>query len=248
MHTVQAIGELVMMNRLLCNVARCLPQGQSVARIVAPCFQQQAALRAPYFRTEESYSTKAKDLRKLMPEFWIMKMKTGFAYHDVDGDGYITEKDFTAWIKEMALLFPNMNEEHKKILETKPRRLWGDLLDGAGKGPDHKVTESMYIENIFRAISKDGAEEVVRKHWLDNFDVMDVDQDGVISKAEHRLFFEARKHIDPNSAIVAFSAIDQDMDGRITRDEYVKAGMEFFLNFSDETKPSKHFFGPLVKI
>ena len=72
--------------------------------------------------------------------------------------------------------------------------------------------------------------------------------DGMISKAEHRCFFEARKQIDPNGAIVAFSAIDQDMDGMISCDEYVEAAMEFFFNFSDETKPSKHFFGPLLKM
>ena len=47
------------------------------------------------------------------------------------------------------------------------------------------------------------------------------DQDGVISKAEHQCFFEARKQIDPNGAIVAFSAINKDMDGVTSCDECV---------------------------
>ena len=166
----------------------------------------------------------------------------------MNGDGYITADDFASWIKEMGRLFPDMSEEQKKTLEAKHERVWGDLLDGEGKGLDYKVTESMYIEKFFNIACKTGAEEMMRKEWQNNFMVMDVDQDGMISKAEHRRFFEARKQIDPNGAIVAFSAIDRDMDGMISCDEYVEAAMEFFFNFSDETKPSKHFFGPLLKM
>ena len=175
-------------------------------------------------------------------------MKTCFAWNDVNGDGYITEDDFASWIKEMGKLFPDMNEEQKKILEAKHDRVWGDLYDGKGKGPDYKITESMAIEKNFNIVCKDGAEDIMRKEWQNNFTVMDVNKDGMISKAEHRRFFEARKQIDPNGAIVAFAAIDKDMDGLISCDEYVEAAMEFFFNFADETKPSKHFFGPLLKL
>ena len=175
-------------------------------------------------------------------------MKTSFAYHDVDGNGYITGKDFVNWAKQMEKLFPNMSNETKRLLEEQQSRLWNDLLDAKGKGPDYKVTESMYIETLFDVVNKEGAENKMRKEWRDVFEIMDVNQDGVISKNEHRLFFEARENVDPNGAIVAFSAMDKDMDGSITCEEYVNTGVEFFFNFADETKPSKHFFGPLVKM
>ena len=175
-------------------------------------------------------------------------MKTAFAYHDVDGSGYITEKDFVNWAKQMEKRFPNMNKEKKKMLEEKQSRVWGDLLDGRGKGPDYKVTESMYIEKFFNVVNKEDAENKMRKEWRDVFEIIDVDQDGVISKHEHRRFFEARENVDPNGAIVAFSAMDKDMDGIITCEEYVNTGVEFYFNFADETKPSKHFFGPLLKM
>ena len=54
--------------------------------------------------SRKGYSTKASVLKKVVPEFWIMKMKTGFAWNDVNGDGYITEEDFASWIKEMTKL------------------------------------------------------------------------------------------------------------------------------------------------
>ena len=158
--------------------------------------------------SRKGYSTKASVIKKVVPEFWILKMKTAFAWTDANGDGYVTEDDFTSWIKEMAKLFPDMTEEQKKILEAKNERVWGDLLEGKGKGPDYKVTENMCIEMFFNIVNKEGAEGMMRKEWQNNFTVMDTDQDGVISKAEHRRFFEARKHVDPNGAIVAFSAIN----------------------------------------
>ena len=63
--------------------------------------------------------------------------ENAFAYHDVDGDGYITEKDFVIWAEKMEKLFPNMSNEKKKVLEEKQSRVWRDLLDGKGKGPDY---------------------------------------------------------------------------------------------------------------
>ena len=222
---------------------------KSIALTVAPPV-------APTYRPNLSYvptrsrchSTQLSTLKKIIPEFWIQKMKTQFVWDDVNGDGYITADDFASWIREMAKLFPDMTEEQRKTLEAKHGRVWGDLLDGDGKGPDYKVTESMFIEKFFNVVSKDGAEDMMRKEWNNNFTVMDVNKDGVISKAEHRRFFEARKQLNPNVAIVAFSAIDKDMDGFISRDEFVEVALDHFFNFSDETKPSKHFFGPLVKM
>ena len=57
------------------------------------------------------------------------------------------------------------------------------------------------------------------------------------------VYFQSWK--DPVGAIVAFTAIDQDMDGVISRDEFTKAGTEFYFNFTDESKPSKYLYGPL---
>ena len=223
---------------------------KAVSGILAASFHPATSFKPGFNHAwrNERYSTKASNLKKIIPEFWIMKMNTAFVWHDANGDGYITKDDFASWVKEMAKLFPDMSEEQKKILEAKHDRVWGDLLEGKGKGPDYKVTESMHTEKFFNLLNREGAEAMMRKEWQNNFAVMDVNQDGLISKAEHRRFFEARKQIDPNGAIVAFSSIDKDMDGFIRRDEYVEAALEFFFNFSDETKPSKYFFGPLVKI
>ena len=48
---------------------------------------------------------------------------------------------------------------------------------------------------------------------------MDLDDDGKVSKKEHRRLYEATKNVNPHGAIVSFSAMDKDDDGMITRDE-----------------------------
>ena len=202
---------------------------------------------------ERSFSTKANDLSKVIPEFWIRKMKTAFRYRDINGDGKLTEKDVAAWANELGKLFPEWSEEQKKDWEAKQNHMWNEIAGGRGKteGSGYVVTENMFIENIFLMVSAEGAEARYREAFGEVFELMDLDRDGKVSKKEHRRLREAAKNVDPNfdlnAAIVSFSAIDRDNDGIITRDEYVEAAMEFFYNFADETKPSKHFFGPLVK-
>ena len=148
----------------------------------------------------------------------------------------------------MPKLFPDMKEEQKKLMLSNINDLWGNIFGGDEQGPDFKMTEDMYIERAFWFVCQEGAEDMLRQSYINTFTVMDTDQDGVISKAQHYRFFEAWKTVkDPIRAAVAFAAIDADMDGMITRDEYVNGALENLFNFTDETKPSKHFFGPLLK-
>ena len=202
----------------------------------------------PSLLGNRKYSVEASKLRNELPEFWILKMKSAFNWLDADGDGYLTEKDFISWTTEMANLFPDMTEEQKKLMVSNISDVWNNTFRGKEKGPDFKMTEDMYIETQFWLVGQEGAENMLRQKWSNTFTVMDVNQDGVISKAEHQRFFDAWNKVkDPVHATVAFAAIDEDMDGVITRDEYVNAAVEHQFNFTDETKRSKHFFGPLVK-
>ena len=178
-----------------------------------------------------------------LPNFWVAKMKTAFFRLDADGDGYITAKDLETCYKGLVKLFPNMNQEEKDALVSK-NTMWNEIFGGKEKGPDYKITKDMYIERFFNIASQEGGENMLKKEWSKIFTVMDANKDGKISKSEHFLFFDSHKS-DPVGATISFTAIDEDMDGEITRDEFVNTAVEFYLNFTDETKRSKHFFGPL---
>ena len=199
--------------------------------------------------SKERYSTKASDLKTLIPEFWIRKMKTAFRYHDLDGSGYVSQKDISLWASELGERFPEWGEAQKKDWEAKQHQIWSLIAAGHGKsdGTGYMVTENMFIENMFVMVSGEGAEAHNRETFRGVFQLMDLDDDGKVSKTEHRRLYEATKNVSPHGAIVSFSAMDRDNDGMITCDEYVDCALEFFHNFADDTKPSKHFFGPLVK-
>ena len=233
------------MNRFACIVKRCnrvlgtLTADSSHIGRIAPSICPAVSSITKVGR----YSTTASELKDALPKFWISKMKTAFAWLDVDGDGYLTENDFAIWEEEMTKLCPDMSEEQRDILASNKRAVWNDLFGGRGKGADYKITEDMYIERLYYVTTLEGSEEMLRKEWERNFSVMDINKDGVISKTEHGLFFRSWK--DPIGGIVAFTAIDENMDGVISREEYTKAGTEFLFNFTDESKRSKYMFGPL---
>lgn len=185
----------------------------------------------------------ARKLENELPRFWVSKIKTYFCWLDTDDDGYITEKDLEIWGEELAKLFPGISQEQKDMLVTK-NSMWNEFFGVKGKG-QVKYTWDMCIEKIFEIASEEGGEAVIRNEWDKIFTVMDVNKDDKVSKIEHRMFFYSHKLNDLVGATVSFTAIDEDMDGTITRKEFVNAAVEFFLNFGDETKRSKHFFGPL---
>ena len=75
------------------------------------------------------------------------------------------------------------------------------------------------------------------------FDIIDTDNDGVISAHEYAVFFQI-SNIDIKYVTDAFQAIDTDKDGVISRDEFVAAYLEC-VRGTDESHPSQHMFGPL---
>ena len=236
------------MYRFGLTVGRQLPTAMAAAGVYGPT--STVHLSHHSLASKERFSTKAKDLKTLVPEFWIRKMKTAFRYHDLDGNGYVSEKDISIWANEFGKLFPEWSETHKKDWEATQHKVWNGIAARQGKSDgtgSYMVTENMFIENIFVMVSTEGAEARNRETFRVMFKLMDLDDDGKVSKKEHRRFYEATKNVNPHGAIVSFSAMDRDNDGMITRDEYVDCALEFFYNFADETRPSKHFFGPLVK-
>ena len=83
--------EIMMMNRFVFAFAGrnspkavCL-RGIAVQNLYSPLSSPDCLLES-----RKTYSTKASVLKKIVPEFWIMKMKTAFVWGDINGDGYIT--------------------------------------------------------------------------------------------------------------------------------------------------------------
>ena len=225
------------MYRFGLTIGRQLPTAIAAAGAYGPAASTVHLSRS--LPSKERYSTKANDLKTLVPEFSIRKMKTIFRYHDLDGNGYISQKEINLWASELGKRFPEWSEAQKKDWEALQHQIWRGVAAGQD-GTEYKVTENMFIENMFVFLSSEGAEAYSRETFRGIFKLMDVDDDGKISKMEHRHFYEATK-LNPNGAIVSFSAMDRDNDGMITRDEYVDCAVEFFSQFRRRHKTKQAF-------
>ena len=192
---------------------------------------------------ERTPTPTAAEIKKTVPELWVRKIKTFFAFYDVNGDGVLTDEDnrmFEGMVVANARA-NNAREEDIKRFKSRLETLW--VGNFAGGQEQYQWTENNFIEVMYESVNRTGSEAHFRDVANDLFDLSDLNQDGTITKETYR----AMRGGDPWT-IVAFSAMDVNKDGHITREEFVQAYMDFFFNFTDDTNPSKYLMGPLVKL
>ena len=184
----------------------------------------------------------AADIKKIVPELWVRKMKTFFAFYDQNCDGILNVDDFKMFeaLAESNALSKNASKEQIEKFKTAMRKLWIKQISQGNE--KFQWTENQYLELIFAAVSQPGAEEVFRNAGREFFNLMDLNGDGFISKEEDKVMRGGYPW-----SIVAFSAMDINRNGEVSREEYILTFVDFWFNFADETKPSKHFMGPLVQ-
>ena len=185
----------------------------------------------------------AADIKKNVPELWVRKMKTFFAFYDQNCDGVINDEDHRIF-KDLCVtnaIAHNVSKEQIEKFKTALRVLW---IDQIAEG-DEKFTwtENQYLERMFAVVSQPGSEGFFRNVGRELFDLFDLNGDGFISKEEDKAMRGGYQW-----SIVGFAAIDTNRYGKVSREKYLQTYMDFWFNFADETNPSKHLLGPLVKM
>ena len=190
---------------------------------------------------ERGKTPTAAEIKKNVPELWVRKMKTFFAFVDVNGDGITDSEDYKMYETMLAETAAAMNvskdriEQFKKVLSE----LWMKQIGGG----EYQWTENEFLETMFEVISRPGAEEYFRQAGSEMFGLYDLNQDGFISKNECAVMLKGSPW-----TIVAFSSIDTNRNGKVSRKEFLQGYMDFWFDFADETKPGKYFVGPLLKM
>jgi len=175
-----------------------------------------------------------------MSEFWLQKMRTYFDRIDFDKDGAITRADFEGMAKRFA---DKLDASKAKDLTTNITNVWDKYLQGVGGG--EAIQKDPFI-NAMKGLVKDPAMKATLEGPLPLFfHAVDTNNDGMISEDEFGNFF-AILGLDVSMAPATFQAIDTNNDGQLSQEEFTEAGSEFFLS-EDPSKPTKLFWGPLVK-
>jgi Ca2+-binding EF-hand superfamily protein len=179
-----------------------------------------------------------------MTEVQKAKQVHYFNVLDHNGDGLLEKQDFIDVADRIAEMrgYEDGSARHsavrKEILRiwTNARALSGaegktqitleDWLAHEEKVIDSNVLIHSYVQGIAQAV----------------FDILDADNDGVISEEEYLQFFRAFRGEEAQGP-EAFQKLDQDGDGHLAREEFLEAVTEFHLS-DDPDARGNWLFGP----
>lgn len=179
-----------------------------------------------------------------MTELQKAKQVHYFNVLDYNDDGILEKQDFVNVADRLADLrgYEEGSSRHTAVRQeilrmwTNARALSGkegkakitldDWLAHEEKVIDSNVLIHSYVQGIARAI----------------FDILDADNDGVISEEEYLKFFRSFRG-DVEDGELAFEKLDQDGNGHLTRKEFLEAVTEFHLS-DDPDARGNWLFGP----
>ncbi|MFB8787776.1 MAG: EF-hand domain-containing protein [Potamolinea sp.] len=177
-----------------------------------------------------------------LSEFQKRKCALAFYRYDLSKDGVVEALDFDMAGQKLAELqgFEPGSLEYGKITSAFKTE-WDTFLKPADQDGDDKLTLDEYIKLAEQLIEGPNATEInlsVNQHL---FDIIDLDGDGTINTNEFVIFLKARA-ITEEEAKFAFSKLDVDNSGSISRKQFAKHLMDYYRS-NDAAAPGNWFYG-----
>ncbi len=163
-----------------------------------------------------------------------------FDQMDVDGDGYVTWADYLRTIDRFVDGYELDPDGYEGLALRTAYQVWWLELQRHTDIAD-RLSKDEYVRATRAAVADTTRANVVNglSHAL--FDVMDTDDDGLITRDEFARLLELRGLTSPDAKGM-FGGLDRDEDGYISRQEYVRSWWEFF-NSDDPTAPGCLYLG-----
>ncbi|XP_060811606.1 sarcoplasmic calcium-binding protein [Bombus pascuorum] len=190
---------------------------------------------------QESDNDSDAEQEKGQSHFWKRKMRTLHNHLDVNKDGVIGHDDFMLLAErfsDLGYLTPESKIEFKKLMNEAWEEQWGEI------SPYNLICIDKYLEQMQHVLNDSSLKRKCHYFLPFLFKAVDKNRNGEISVQEFQLFFQCLG-LTHDDAVISFSHIDINDDGKISFEEFITLGREFFLT-EDPTKPSKYFWGPLV--
>ncbi len=146
------------------------------------------------------------------------KLKIGFNSLDVDRTGFVTAEDYEEKAKSLAIIKGyNVGSSEHNAIKSQLLEIWEKLRQAVDTDGDQKVSLDEFLQFAEKAGSN-LIEDVFVKTADMVFDLADTNGDGNISFDESKSFFLLFES-NLSSAQEAFSQIDKDNDGTISKEE-----------------------------
>jgi len=172
--------------------------------------------------------------------FWEKKLVSFYRRVGMGGDGKIRKSDYER-MADRYIQLGKLDEVKAKQVTRKAVKIWEDFL--VHLATNGEITEAALVQghrdNKYKLL------ETCILVFVLNFDLIDLNGNGVIQKKEYALFLKVVNADQEGNLERAFKAIDTNHDGQFSQDEFIHAGCEYFMT-DDESLPSTYMFGPLI--
>ncbi|MFJ8920327.1 EF-hand domain-containing protein [Streptomyces sp. NPDC102415] len=170
------------------------------------------------------------------------KLERTFDTMDSNSDGHVDWQDYQRLADRYISAYKLTKDDRRtRALHAFCQMHWLELLRHAGVDGDRLTKDQFIAANRLSVIdtnrlnmTEGGAHSI--------FDIIDVDGDNQISKAEFVHFLKGVWKTDTPDAMDMFAQLDTDGDGAISREEFIRAVREHFLS-NDPDAPGGLFFG-----
>ncbi|PLW73092.1 EF-hand domain-containing protein [Streptomyces sp. SCUT-3] len=171
-----------------------------------------------------------------------IKLEREFEAMDANHDGYLDRTDYQKLADRYIQAYRiDKDDRRARALQTFCQIYWLELLRHAGVDGD-RLTKDQFVMANRLAVIDTSRLNVTEGGGHAIFDVIDVDGDNEISRAEFERFLRDVRRSEAPDAMDSFARLDTDGDGTISRYEFIRAIREHFFSH-DPDAPGSLFFG-----
>ena len=182
---------------------------------------------------------------KEQKEYHMCKLRTHYKLIDKHNTGYISHEGFRQMAEKLKGFARMLQHEEKALAVDAAFLAVSDVLklkEGVNYAIEDLVKSSC---QTILSMSKKDARTITDNVHNAIFDVADANEDGFISLQEYKVYFHILGHdISDEEITQSFNAIDSNKDEKISREEFLEAAFDYFINV-DESEVAKVFLGHL---